>query len=363
MFRSALFVAKNDVRRLLKKKEVLLWIFVMPALFFYFIGTMTGGQTLASVEGTPVAYVGDDTALSLELEKRLERQGFVLVDEAAIELVLAPTADKTTVARLSVDGDDPTAQFAKVKIARTVLALAAELAMAKEEGRDANAAFFADVAARPRTLTLETSAAGKRIEAPSGFEQAIPGILVMFTMLVLLTTGATTLVDERERGLLRRLASAPLRRRDVVLGKWLGKMAVGLVQIAFAMVVGTVLFDMAWGANGWMVALLLVGWAAFVAALGIVVANVARTETQASAIGFIATMVMAALGGCWWPIEVTPTWMQQLQMALPSGWAMDAIHRLVSFGEGAGAALPHLVAMTVGAAAALMLGARTFRYE
>ena len=39
-----------------------------------------------------------------------------------------------------------------------------------------------------------------------------------------------------------------------------------------------------------------------------------RTEGQAVGIGVLATNVLAALGGCWWPIEITPAWMQTLAL-------------------------------------------------
>ena len=55
--------------------------------------------------------------------------------------------------------------------------------------------------------------------------------------------------------------------------------------------------------------------------------------------------------------------MQSLQLLLPSGWAMDAMHRLISFGQGAGAALPHLAGLLAVALVAGALGARTFRYQ
>ena len=44
MLRGALFLALADARNLLRAKETVAWIFVMPALFFYFIGTVTGGM-------------------------------------------------------------------------------------------------------------------------------------------------------------------------------------------------------------------------------------------------------------------------------------------------------------------------------
>ena len=77
----------------------------------------------------------------------------------------------------------------------------------------------------------------------------------------------------------------------------------------------------------------------------------------------LTTMVLAALGGCWWPIEIAPTWMQSLSLALPTGWTMDAMHRRVSFGDPASAALPHVTALAVSALAAGWAGARIFRYQ
>ena len=55
---------------------------------------------------------------------------------------------------------------------------------------------------------------------------------------MLLTSGASTLVQERNEGLLKRLASTPISRSELVLGKWIGKMILGAVQIAFAMLAG-----------------------------------------------------------------------------------------------------------------------------
>ena len=73
-------------------------------------------------------------------------------------------------------------------------------------------------------------------------------------------------------------------------------------------------------------------------------------------------MALGALGGCWWPIEIAPRWMQTLALCLPTGWAMDAMHRLVSFGDPA-AAVPHVLALGAGAGVLGGVAARVFRYE
>ena len=74
-------------------------------------------------------------------------------------------------------------------------------------------------------------------------------------------------------------------------------------------------------------------------------------------------MGLAALGGCWWPIEITPSWMQALQLFLPTGWAMDALHKLISFGYGPASVLPHIVGMLVVTFVLVLVTVRVFRYE
>jgi ABC-type multidrug transport system permease subunit len=104
-------------------------------------------------------------------------------------------------------------------------------------------------------------------------------------------------------------------------------------------------------------------YGALMASVGILLGNVARTEGQAIAAGVMASNVLAALGGCWWPIEVTPGWMQKLQLFLPTGWAMDAMHKLISFGQGPGSVVPHVAGMVAGSVILMAAATRSFRYE
>jgi ABC-type multidrug transport system permease subunit len=134
------------------------------------------------------------------------------------------------------------------------------------------------------------------------------------------------------------------------------------VQLGFGLVAGTVLFRMSWGDALPMVIVILMAWAAFNASLALLLGNIARSPAQMAGMGVLATMALAAFGGCWWPIEVTPEWAQTLALALPTGWTMDAMHRLISFGDPASAALPHALALAGGAAALGLAGVRTFRY-
>jgi ABC-type multidrug transport system permease subunit len=185
----------------------------------------------------------------------------------------------------------------------------------------------------------------------------------MFTLLVMLTSSSAMLVAERTQGLLRRLASAPMSRLEVVAGKWVARLALAMLQIGAAVLVGSFVFHMQWGPDFGMILVVLAAWAGFCASAGLALGNLARTDRQAAGFGVLATNALAALGGCWWPIEITPAWMQTLQKMLPTGWAMDALHRLISFQSGAASALPHVAALVLTTLAVTWLAARRFRFQ
>ncbi len=374
----AWLVARKDVQYLLRSRETILWVFIMPIVFFYLIGTITGGfgSDDDGRDQLAVLTAGEPGFLYDQLVRRLEEQQLEVVPVAdagelaryrrrltvpadLTERLLAGETVKLDFRRL---GSGIGSEYDDIRVRRAVYSVLADLLVtAREGGADVDA--MAALNATPRNLTLEVSAAGERLDPPSGFEQAVPGTMVMFTLLVLLTSGAVLLVIERREGLLRRLASTPLSRGSVVLGKWAGKLALGLVQIGFAMATGTLLFDIDWGDRLPMVLLVLVAYAALVAALGLLLGSLARSEGQAVGLGVLAANVLAGLGGCWWPIEVTPAWMQVFSRFLPTGLTMDALHRLVNFGRPAASALPHLAALAAAAVVAGWLAARTFRYE
>src|SRR5262249_43067118 len=135
-------------------------------------------------------------------------------------------------------------------------------------------------AAQPRTITVEATSAGKRKTPPIGFEQAVPGVMVMFTLQILFTVGGVTLNVERRQGILRRLASSPMSRGAVVLGKWGARVALGFLQIGFAMITGTILFHVHWGNHLGIVMLLLAANASLAAILGMLLGNAGRNEGQ-----------------------------------------------------------------------------------
>ena len=379
MLRSILFVGWQDVRFQLRDGSTLLWLLVMPPVFFFFIGTVTGGFSagMSGGEATPLTIVAENPGfIQGQVNERLVDNDFApewvrslygsspartLKFDASMSDRLR--ADEPVAAVFDTDADSLMRQFEEIRIQRALYTVLADIVVAEATAPPLSRESLATVSEAPRVWQLEVSPAGQRKEVPRGFDLAVPGMLVMFTLLVLLTTGGTMLVQERTRGLLRRLASAPITRAEVIAGKWTGRMILAAIQVTVALLFGTVLFSMDWGPNLLAVVVVLVAWAGFCASAGLWLGTVAQTEAQASGLGVLASCLLAALGGCWWPIEITPDWMQNVQMMTPTGWTMDALHNLINFQAEPQVVVPNVLILVVASLALGALAARRFDYQ
>lgn len=379
MLTNAWFIARKDLQYTLRAPETLLWLFIMPVVFIYFIGTITSGfgSRRISKDRLAVRSHADAGFLADELMRRLEANDFDIVrtdtDEQfqsssrrltiPAEFTRDALAGKRTAVAFSRKEAGLMNQYDQIRVGRAVYTVLADLIASVANGATPDADSFRRLKETPRTLQLEVQPGGKRRQIPTGFEQAVPGTLVLFTMILLLTSGTVTVVNERRLGVLRRLASTPISRNAVVFGKWLSRMALGVVQIGFAMFAGSILFGMVWGPDLPMIVLVLIGWGGLCASLALLLGSLLDTEGQAIGIGVVSGNVLAALGGCMWPIEITPAWLQTVSILLPTGWTMDAMHRLVSFQSGAASAVPHTIALFSAALAVGWLAGRHFRFQ
>jgi ABC-type Na+ efflux pump permease subunit len=372
MLRDALFLAGMDLRHLLRSRETLLWIFVMPVIFFYFLGAITGNFHGGSRDTLAVSVASDAGFLADEAIARLGARDFLVVRpkteaeflgyrrrlEIPTGFTALALARKPVKLHFTRVGDDMGASYDQMRVQRALNTVQVDLS-----GGAATPQRLSELGREARPLSVDVKAAGKRRDPPIGFDQSVPGTMVMFTLLVMFTSGAVTLTIERRNGILRRLASSSMSRGAVALGKWGARWAMGMVQIAFAMIAGRLLFHVHWGPNLAAVAAVLAAYGALAAVLGMALGNFGRTEAQVIGLGVIASNLLAGLGGCWWPIEVTPVWIQKAALFLPTGLTMDALHKLVNFGAPPAAVIPHLCALVAATLGAGWVVARYFRFQ
>jgi ABC-2 type transport system permease protein len=149
------------------------------------------------------------------------------------------------------------------------------------------------------------------------------GIGVMFLLFSMVGAAGGALLEEVEAGTLERVLSTRAGMSGVLLGKWIFLTLMGALQLLVMFLWGFAVFKLPlFDHLGGFTVMTLVTAAAG-AALGIVLATVARTRAQLSGFSTILILTMSALGGSMFPRFLMSETMQKFGLLTFNGWALD----------------------------------------
>ncbi len=163
----------------------------------------------------------------------------------------------------------------------------------------------------------------------NAFDQYVPGFGITFLLIGMMLGIALTLFDERDWGTLRRLRVSGAPLSGLLLGKLIARFIVGIVQMVLLFAVGWALFGIALGRYPLALLIPTVGISFASAALGLVIASISRTHDSVMPFGATLSMAIAAIGGCWWPLDFEPGWMRALARFVPTTWTMQSFNDLM----------------------------------
>ncbi len=161
------------------------------------------------------------------------------------------------------------------------------------------------------------------------FDQNVPGFSITFLLLGMLFGVGVGFLDERDWGMLDRVAAMPVGVRRLATAKVLSRFTIGVAQMVLLFAFGRLLFGITLGPSLLALGLVIIGIAFAAAAFGLLAATLAPTREAILPMGTITVVAMAAIGGCWWPITIEPDWLQKLAHIFPTAWAMDGFNDLM----------------------------------
>jgi ABC-2 type transport system permease protein len=253
-------------------------------------------QFVAEMSETQVV----DFRYSVETADELEQ--LLRSGKASIALLIPPDFDRRAVdpsrpaAHLLVDGADP-----------TIVGIANQLAMMPVG--------FEAAKSRPdRSLEVRPYYNPERRSAVN----IVPGLIGIILTLTMILFTAVAIVRERERGNLELLINTPVSTTQLMVGKLLPYIAIGLVQVGIVVAVGQLLFDVP--LRGTLVALYTAA-AFFIAAnlsLGLLISTVAKTQFQAMQLTVFVLLPSILLSGFMFPFDGMPRFAQYIGEILPN---------------------------------------------
>jgi ABC-2 type transport system permease protein len=198
---------------------------------------------------------------------------------------------------------------------------------------------------------------------PEGITQynVVPGLMgVILTMTMIMMT-ALAVTREVERGTMENLLATPVRPLEVMVGKIVPYIAIGLVQVAIILLAAKFVFSVPFAGS---IALLMLGVLAFIAAsltVGITISSAARSQMQAMQMTFFFFLPSLLLSGFMFPFRGMPRWAQWLGEMLPLTHFLRYIRGVMLKGNAAAELWPHLWPLLVFTAVVLAIGLKRFR--
>lgn len=188
----------------------------------------------------------------------------------------------------------------------------------------------------------------------------IPGLMgVILTMTMILFT-AVAIVRERERGNLELLINTPLSSAELMIGKVVPYIVIGMLQLALILGVGRLLFDVP--VRGSITELYLAA-SAFVAAnlsLGLLISTAARTQFQAMQMMVFILLPSILLSGFMFPFDGMPYFARLIGEALPNTHFIRLTRGIMLRDAGLGEMLPDLLFLVGFTLLAMIVAAARF---
>lgn len=379
--RAIIAMTGAELRRFLRDRSNIFFVFIFPLLLVLVIGSQFGGGGPSG--NVTISATGGDSALAQDLEDVLTDRGLSVRHAGADEARSAVARGRTDVAVFvpadpseqtpgaasqiefiagSSGGAITTAQ--EVRSAIGVVGLersqVAALSGAGIEPDDAAGLLEqAQAISQPQVEVEDLDPLAGEFAGLGRFDLGATSQLLLFTFLSTLA-GSATLIQARREKVIARALSAPVSTTQVLVGQAAGRWLIAFSQGAYIMVATTVLFGVQWG-NWGLSLLILAVFAAVAAGAAMVIGAMVDNEGAASGVGVGVGLVLAGLGGGMAPLEIFSDTMRQVAQLTPHAWAYEAYAEVQRHGGSLADIAPQLGVLVAMALGALALGVWALR--
>ncbi|PFG41181.1 ABC-2 type transport system permease protein [Georgenia soli] len=379
--RPVLAITAVELRRFLRDRSNIFFVFIFPLVLVLVIGSQFGGG------GSPgrVVLVGEGSDLRTAVVTALEDDGVAVALAAAddaLEQVARGRADVVVqLERADADafaaGGDVTLDVvassqagapATVERVRTavqaVTVQQGQLAALTAAGADEAAAQsalgrVAGALDEPRLEVVDVDEVAQELSGLGQFDVGAASQVLLFVFLISLA-GSTTLIQARRYGVVGRTLTAPVSTTQLLAGQALGRFVIALFQGAYIMAATALLFGVDWG-NLWLSAVVLAAFAAAAAGAAMLLGSLLDNENAAVGAGIGLGLVLAALGGGMLPLELFPDSLRGVSLATPHAWAYEAFAEIQRHDGTLADVAPQLAVLLAMAVALLGIGSWALR--
>jgi ABC-2 type transport system permease protein len=361
-------IAAKDLLQLARDYKIFMFLLIMPIVFTFLFGYAFGGFSSGQADARlPVGYLDQDGSwiseslfdllsksqvFRLELgvgRNQIELESLVADEKLAGAIIIPrgygqdilhekPTkliliADTGLPAGLSVESETLSAAVRLESAVRTAIVL--EEVVGEIIPFDYAYEQALETWDEPPIEVEETtsSAIVEQDEGNMSLAHVAPGMMLQFAIAGLLTS-AQIIVTERKSRSLQRILTTATPRLTVLLGHFLAIFFVIMGQFIVLIIFGQLILGINYSNAPDATILVAFASALCIAALGLLIGMLAKSEEQAIVLSIVPMFVLAGLGGAWVPLEFTGETFRIVGHLSPVAWAMDGFKNISIRGLG-----------------------------
>ena len=192
----------------------------------------------------------------------------------------------------------------------------------------------------------------------------VPGLVAVITMIIAAMLTALTIAREWEQGTMEQLAATPVHRVEVIMGKLLPYLGIGLVDITAAVVLGMVVFHVPFRGNPFLLFALATLFLLGALGLGIFISAAVKSQLLATQLAMMATYLPSIiLSGLMFDIASMPVVLRIISNVVPAKYFIVVLRGIFLKGVGFDVLWVQAAAMVIFAGVGLSLAVRAFRKE
>lgn len=192
----------------------------------------------------------------------------------------------------------------------------------------------------------------------------VPGLIAVIMSIISAMLTSLTVSREWERGTMEQLAATPVSRTEVILGKLVPYLVIGLIDVAIAVIVGAYVFDVPFRGNLLTFALGTTVFLIGVLGLGTLLSTSLKSQLLASQAAIFATYMPALLfSGFMYTLTNMPTILQWISRVVPARYYVSFTRGVFLKGNGLDVLWPSILGLAIYAAGTVAFSIKNFKKE
>ena len=192
----------------------------------------------------------------------------------------------------------------------------------------------------------------------------VPGLVAVIMMIISAMLTALTVAREWERGTMEQLAATPVHRAEVILGKLLPYLAIGMIDVVAAITIGMVVFEVPFRGSPVLLFVMSMLFVLGTLGLGIFISAALKSQLMATQTAMLATYLPSLiLSGLMFDINGMPFVLRMVSYVVPAKYFIVVLRGIFLKGVGLSVLWPQGLAMVAFASLGLALAVRAFHKE